>query len=502
MRLRTRVRLGVVVTVGTVACLGAFAAASLAAAQRARDRAALGFALQQANVDRSFVRDQYLLSGARRARVQWERRAAQLDELLEHAAARLDRPEDRELLEDIREEARRSKVLFRELVRLQEETGDAVPAADRAALRDQLWTALLVSQYAKASRVAVLTGEGAGGRLGPPGERRVVAVVFAVFAAALAVVTVNGILTLRVVKRRLLRLRDGAERIAAGQLDHRIAMTGDDELADLARAFDAMAARLAEHIHRLEATNRELEAFSYSVSHDLRAPLRHIAGYIGLLEEEAPALNGEARRALRVVSDAARKMGRLIDDLLAFSRLGRASLRTERVELGPLVEAVVAEARRDAGDREVLWDVGPLPAVAGDAAMLRQAFLNLVGNAVKFSRDRRPARIAVGAAPAGEGLVRCFVKDNGVGFDMKYAEKLFGVFQRLHGEREFEGNGVGLANVQRIVVRHGGRVWAEAKPDEGATFWVELPAAQPAAGAGSPVLAAAPPAPVAVPRAG
>jgi signal transduction histidine kinase len=493
MRLATRVRLGVIVTIATVASLGAFAAASLAAAERARERAAFGIALQQVNVDRAFLRDQYLLAGQRRARVQWERRAAQFDALLDRVGARFDRPEDRELLREIREESRRSKDLFRELVRLQEETGDAVPAPDRAALREQLWTALLVSQYAKASRLAVLTGEGSGGGVAPPtGERRVVAVVFAVFAAALAVLAVNGVLTLRVVKRRLLRLRDGAERIAAGQLDHRIAMTGDDELADLGRAFDAMAARLSDHVHRLETSNRELEAFSYSVSHDLRAPLRHISGYIGLLEEEAPALNDEARRALRVVADAARKMGRLIDDLLAFSRLGRAPVASERVELGPLVEAVIAETRRDAVGREVLWEVAPLPAVTGDAALLRQAFLNLVGNALKFSRDRRPARIAVGVAPAAEGLVRCFVKDNGVGFDMKYVDKLFGVFQRLHGEREFEGNGVGLANVQRIVLRHGGRVWAEAKLDEGATFWVELPAGRPVALAGSRSPAASP----------
>jgi light-regulated signal transduction histidine kinase (bacteriophytochrome) len=202
-----------------------------------------------------------------------------------------------------------------------------------------------------------------------------------------------------------------------------------------------------------------------------------MTGFVQILEEEAPqALDESGRRSLRIIADSARKMGRLIDDLLAFSRLGRSPMRTAPVALGPLVEGVVQEAAREAEGREVAWEVGPLPVVAGDAAMLRQVWLNLVANALKFTRGRSPARIRIGATAAGPGEVRCFVQDNGVGFDLKYADKLFGVFQRLHGEREFEGNGVGLANVQRIVHRHGGRVWAEAKPDEGATFWFTLPA--------------------------
>ncbi len=235
--------------------------------------------------------------------------------------------------------------------------------------------------------------------------------------------------------------------------------------------------RVARRTAQLEAANRELEAFSYSVSHDLRAPLRHILGFLGLLENHAASnLDEKSRHYLRVTCDAARQMGTLIDGLLSFSRMSRAEMDPRRVALRPLVEEVMRDLSREHEGREVVWEIGRLPEVSGDAAMLRQVWVNLVSNALKFTRARSPARIEIGAvAPAEGGEVQCFVRDNGVGFDMKYADKLFGVFQRLHHAEEFEGNGVGLANVQRIVQRHGGRVWAEGAPDAGAVFWFALP---------------------------
>ncbi len=226
---------------------------------------------------------------------------------------------------------------------------------------------------------------------------------------------------------------------------------------------------------RLESVNQELESFSYSVSHDLRAPLRHIDGYIRMLvDDSASALSAEARRHLDVIVDASRQMGELIDDLLEFSRMGRTEMHQASVDLDALVQESIRSLETAAAGRHIEWKLAPLPAVTGDPPMLRQVFANLLGNAVKYTRPRDPALIEIGRAGVEDGRVILFVRDNGVGFDMKYADKLFGVFQRLHRADEFEGTGIGLANVRRIIARHGGRVWAESKPDEGATFYFSL----------------------------
>ena len=233
---------------------------------------------------------------------------------------------------------------------------------------------------------------------------------------------------------------------------------------------------LNRHLLRVEAANKELEAFSYSVSHDLRAPLRHITGFVELLHERDPAaLDEKSRHYLEVISESALKMGALIDDILAFSRMGRAELMKTGVDLGQLVREVIAGLADEAKGREIDWEIAPLPVVEGDAAMLRQVLVNLIANALKFTRQRPRARIEIGVVADQPGEMRLYVRDNGVGFDMKYVEKLFTLFQRLHDPAEFEGTGVGLANVQRIIHRHGGRVWAEGTPDGGATFWVALP---------------------------
>ncbi len=228
---------------------------------------------------------------------------------------------------------------------------------------------------------------------------------------------------------------------------------------------------------RLAAANEELEAFAYSVAHDLRAPLRHIGGFIQLLAKRTgAALDDESGKYLATISESAERMGVLIDDLLAFSRLGRAPMRRNRVDLGALLRAAAKELEPDSGDRRIDWRLSPLPEVEGDPAMLRLVLFNLLSNALKFTRPRRAAVIEVGTLDDGPGRVAVFVRDNGVGFDMRYADKLFGVFQRLHGEDDFEGTGIGLANVRRIIVRHGGRTWAEGTAGGGATFCFSLPA--------------------------
>jgi PAS domain S-box-containing protein len=236
------------------------------------------------------------------------------------------------------------------------------------------------------------------------------------------------------------------------------------------------AHELAEHAAELVAVNQELEAFSYSVSHDLRAPLRHIGGFATLLAESASAsLNAEGHRLLKTIVSAASQMGRLIDDLLAFSRVGRKQLDRSDVNLGDLVRDVRREIMIGVNGQPIVWRLNDLPAVDGDRSLLRLVFVNLLSNAVKYSSTRTPAEVEIGTVPGGAGETVVFVRDNGVGFDRQYAHKLFGVFQRLHTAEEFEGTGIGLANVRRIVHRHGGRVWAESELGQGAAFYVALP---------------------------
>jgi len=232
---------------------------------------------------------------------------------------------------------------------------------------------------------------------------------------------------------------------------------------------------------QLAQSNAELERFSYSVSHDLRAPLRAINGYAqAVLEDYAAALDAEGQRFLGIIRDSAKRGGELIDALLNFSRLGRQTLSMEPVDLTELARAVVDELRRSADVEGIDVIVDPLQPTRGDRTLLRQVLANLIGNAFKFSRGRPHPQIEIGARREGQAVVY-FVRDNGVGFDMRYADKLFGVFQRLHRADEFEGTGVGLALAQRIIQRHGGRIWADGKVDGGATFFFTLPAERPAA---------------------
>jgi signal transduction histidine kinase len=241
---------------------------------------------------------------------------------------------------------------------------------------------------------------------------------------------------------------------------------------DLVEAGALARARTAE----LQAANAELEAFSYSVSHDLRAPLRHINGFADLLNEESGSkLDQDGRRYLSIISDSVRQMGKLIDTLLEFSRIGRVEMSFARVSMAEVVEEVAKKLKEEHKDRSIEWDIQPLPQVRGDRALLKQVWTNLLANAVKYTRRRQIARIEVGCNRK-ESELEFFVRDNGAGFDMKYAGKLFGVFQRLHRAEEFEGTGVGLANVSRVVTRHGGKIRAEGKVNEGAAFYFTLPA--------------------------
>jgi len=256
-----------------------------------------------------------------------------------------------------------------------------------------------------------------------------------------------------------------------------------ESLASLQAAHERMVqlnrlleTQVEQRTATLAAVNKELETFSFTVAHDLRAPLRRITGFAQLLEETASSvLDGENRKFLRHIIDGAVQMDRLIEALLEFSRTARTEMCFGEVDLEALLDETLVILRSDLLDRQIDWRRSALPKVRGDKALLRQVFVNLLSNAIKYTRMREPASIEVGTRQEGEHEIVVFVRDNGVGFDMRYAERLFGVFQRMHGTDEFEGAGIGLAGAQRIVTRHGGSIWADAEVGHGATFFFSLP---------------------------
>jgi light-regulated signal transduction histidine kinase (bacteriophytochrome) len=257
-----------------------------------------------------------------------------------------------------------------------------------------------------------------------------------------------------------------------------VPVQGDDEIGEMARAveqFQNDRRQLAQRTVQLEEANKELEAFAYSVSHDLRAPLRAIDGFSHiLLDGYADKMDDEGKRLLGVVRGNVQRMAQLIDDILRFFRTGQQGMSFSRVDMGQLAREVIGELA--APDAAVQFEVEAMPTAQGDRAMLRQVLVNLLSNAIKFSRSRQPPRIRVGGHNRGGEMVY-YVKDNGVGFDMRFAGKLFGVFQRLHGVEEFEGTGIGLAIVKRIIARHGAKVWAESRLNEGTNIYFSLPLA-------------------------
>jgi len=326
---------------------------------------------------------------------------------------------------------------------------------------------------------------------------RYAVIVTAVLAAALLAALGISRVAQRSVSAPMATLAALAQRVSH-ERDYSIRATGPvsgREVRVLTSAFNEMLAqieerdaslqesrtdleqRVAERTAALTTINSELESFSYSVSHDLRAPVRHISGFVTLLRSQLGAsCDPESQRYLTVIGTAAERMGRLIDDLLAFSRMGRAPLAKKEVHLDDLTRDAKAEVLLHPTDRAITWTMHPMPSVRADPTMLRAAMVNLLANAVKYTGTRAHATIEIGIAPSADHETVVFVRDNGVGFDMQYVGKLFGVFQRLHSADEFEGTGIGLANVRRVIHRHGGRVWAESVKDAGATFYFSLPA--------------------------
>jgi signal transduction histidine kinase len=486
MRLRRRFRLNTAISFGAILLLAALMGLSWHASRRANDARREAAALQQQILERGIARDEYLLHREARARAQWETKTARLDELLGRAAAAFDGADERVTINEMAALFERTKSLFHDIVRLSDER--ETKEGERGlsiAVREQVAKLLLVHHdlYSHANRL-----EESASRRAQSTHKTTLLSMMGMVGAVLAITIVNSIMTSGLLERRITQLRDAAEHVAAGKLEHRIAIVGSDELAELGQAFDNMAVRLQEtyaaleakaatlneELHRqvvqLEAANSELEAFSYSVSHDLRAPLRSIDGFSQVLQEElGDKLGADGEDALGRIRRAARHMGQLIDDLLKLSKVTRAELHRERVDLSEMARSVALELSRRDPKRQAEVRIADGAVAEADPRLLRIVIENLMDNAFKFTSKRADARIEFGTR-VDDGRAVYFVHDNGVGFDMAYAGKLFGAFQRLHSTVEFPGTGIGLATVQRIVHRHGGSVRAEGTPGEGATF--------------------------------
>lgn len=459
--------------------------------------------------ERIALRDEYLVTNGATPLRQWHETRDQIALLMRQARLQLTLPEEQALLDGMQPCFLATVELFEQvhLNRNQLKSGN-VSLLHASELEVRLVSQLFIQAdqlYAISLSLRDKVRDKADSNF------RRAALLLVLLLVVLAAITItNSLLVYRVTSRGIRRLTDGTSALAAGDLARRLPVTGSDEFAQLSCHFNEMAERLqtsyvaleeeiverkraeadilrlnAELVEgtrqlesanrQMEVANKELEAFSYTVSHDLRAPLRHLSGFVDLLiNRNSSGLDAKSRHYLEVIAGAARTMGILIDDLLAFARMGRTEMMNTPVNLDSMITALREELQPSLAGREISWDVDRLPMVTGDPELLKLVLANLIDNALKYTRNRPQARIAITADTAGDEVIFS-VRDNGVGFDMKYQDKLFGLFQRLHHANEFEGTGVGLASVRRIIQRHGGRVWAEGAVGEGAAFYFTLP---------------------------
>ncbi len=492
MRIKTRLNLNSYISIGVVLLIILSLIWSFREVSKADQSQLLITRMMEIAFETRSLKDEYMVYREERPLIQWKGKAVDLRELLDLARRRLIKNEERALLSEIQKVFDSTVVIFSILAERSESGKGVLKERERFSEGEQrLFSQLLLKEYALRDGIGRLQESVL--RTSQVADERLILVLVLLIVATTLTTIGNVALINRILTKGVSGLRRGAESIGSGDLDHRIEMKGDDELCDLARTTNEMAAKLKEsytsvenlrkeleqrviqRTAQLEAANKELEAFSYSVSHDLRAPLRSIDGFSQvLLEDYGNKLEGEGREALQRVRNGAQRMAQLIDDLFKLSRVTRGEMRQEMVDLSSMAKAALTEFQKTEPERRVECVVTEGAIANGNGRLLWVVLENLLGNAWKFTAKRSQAKIEFGITQR-DGKTAYFVRDNGVGFDMAYSDKLFGAFQRLHSMTEYPGTGIGLATVQRIVHRHGGEVWAEGVVDQGATFYFTLP---------------------------
>jgi signal transduction histidine kinase len=427
---------------------------------------------------------EYIVFRNERARLQWQQRH---ESLARHLAENVfEESVERSMVEEIRLQNQDLNTTFSALVELDRHYGKSVQeiALLREAERQLVTQLMLISQDSviDATRLGRITAEQLG-----ESRYRTNWLLAALVALMGLVIATNFAMSLSQILTPIKRLKQGAEAFTRGELGFRTGLRVNNELGELSQVFDLMVKRLAETMTvlkyktaQLQETNRELESFSYSVSHDLRSPLRGIDGWgLALIEDYGAQLDATAHTYLERIRHDTQRMGHLIDDLLQLARVTRSEIKHEAVDLSALAHTIAERLQQAHSGRRIEFLIQPGLNTQGDPRLLEIALTNLLDNACKFTSPRPEARIEFGETlvevPETSVLQRAyFVRDNGVGFDMTHAQRLFGAFQRMHKTSEFQGTGIGLATVQRIVHRHGGKVWADAKLDQGATFYFSL----------------------------
>ena len=483
MQIRTQQYLGALVSALAIGLMAVILILSIEQTEGALARSNFATAVAEGLAGLRLVAVDYIVNRPERARQQWAQRHESLTRLLSREV--VEEADERSIYDEIGQQNATMQEAFSALVELDSHRGgsDQEMALSRDEERRLITQIMSMSQDAliNARRLTRLTEQ----RIAEA-QRRTTKLVVLLLTLVGLLITANFVTTLRQTLAPIDRLKQGAEAFARGEFSFRTSLTVNNELGALSQAFDQMAARLAESITALEhktallqETNKELESFSYSVSHDLRSPLRGIDGWgLALVEDYGDQLDATAHEYVDRIRYETQRMGQLIDDLLQLARVTRSEIRHAPVDLSALAQNL-GERLKQSHERQIEFIVQPGLTVQGDVRLLEIALTNLLNNACKFTGPRPVAHIEFGSTLAENPATRLreeayFVRDNGVGFDMAHAGKLFGAFQRMHGASQFPGTGIGLATVQRIVHRHGGKVWVEARLDQGATFYFTL----------------------------
>lgn len=425
--------------------------------------------------DLNALTNDYLLHREERAKIQWQKKYQSIKQLLNQPES--NDPVSKEHRGRIEQELRISETTFKQLIASSNNVQSS-SIEERLQGKLQISAQLMVGSAIQLSRISLQERQTI-----RESANRLVLVLILVIALALLIIF---FFIYRKMVEPITNLTTVAKQVRNGDLSPRAIVFAKDEFGDLAITFNLMLDSLKEsqeHLEKkvqertqqLETSNKDLEAFSYSVSHDLRAPLRAIDGFSQILEEDyANKFDEEGKDVIATIRTSTQEMGTLIDDLLSFSRLGRQSMKLQTINMTTLAKSVFDELQKTNHDREIQFSCEDLPEIQGDSSLLRHVWINLLSNAIKYTNKKSKAQIMIGSKIQGNDILY-YVQDNGAGFDMKYVNKLFGVFQRLHDRRDFEGTGVGLAIVARVITKHGGKVWAEGEVDKGATFYFSLP---------------------------